>query len=72
MEDSDNSYKFVPKECYKLDSFTPDMPIYAGMNFPGDLPNNGFIYTDENGKDRFFVISQSGEDGSLGFSEEEL
>ena len=48
------------------------MPIYAGMNFPGDLPNNGFIYTDENGKDRFFVISQSGEDGSLGFSEEEL
>ncbi|MBO5610156.1 MAG: hypothetical protein J5929_07305 [Eubacterium sp.] len=72
MEDSNDSYKFVPTECYKLDFFTVNMPIYAGMNFPGDLPNNGFIYTDENGKDRFFVIIQSGEDGSLGIAEEEL
>ena len=72
MEDNNGSYKFVPTECYKLDTFTADTPIYAGMNFPGDMPNNGFIYADENGKDRFFVISQSGEDGSLIINEEEL
>lgn len=72
MKDKDGGYYFEHEECYKLDAFSPDAPIYAGMNFPGDLPNNGFIYTDENGKDRFFVISQSGLDGSIGYVEEEL
>jgi hypothetical protein len=35
------------------------------MNFPGDTPHNGYVISDDNGRDRLFIIDVSGRDGSL-------
>ena len=69
--DDEGNLEILYEERYKLDLFTPEKPLCAGMNFPGDIPNNGFVYTDENGKDRVFIVSESGKDGSLFVSEYE-
>ena len=52
-------------EKYKLDKLTADTPVRAGLNFYGDTPNNGYMFTDDNGVDHLYVIEQSGMDGSL-------
>ncbi len=67
MKDVDDSghVEFLYEEKYKLDELTPEKPLCAGMNFPGDTPHNGYLITDDNGKDRLFIIDLSGRDGSL-------
>ncbi|MCR4584831.1 MAG: hypothetical protein K5686_03825 [Lachnospiraceae bacterium] len=61
----DGYIEFIKEEKFRLDELTPDKPLCAGINFPGDSPHNGYIYTDDNGEDRFFIIDVSGMDGSL-------
>ncbi|SEP78921.1 hypothetical protein SAMN02910369_00638 [Lachnospiraceae bacterium NE2001] len=63
--DDDGNIEYLYEERYKLDVLTPDMPVCAGLNFPGDTPSNGFMYTDSNGNDHLFVLDVSGKDGSL-------
>jgi hypothetical protein len=63
--DDDGNVEYLYDERYKLDALTPDTPVRAGLNFIGDIPNNGFMYTDDTGVDHLFVIGQSGMDGSL-------
>ncbi len=63
--DDDGNIEFLYEECFRKASLKPEKPIYAGLNFIGDFPNNGFMYTDGNGKDRLFVLEESGKDGSL-------
>lgn len=63
--DDDGNIEYLYEERYKLETLTPDMPVCAGLNFPGDTPNNGFMYTDSEGNDHLFVLEVSGKDGSL-------
>ena len=67
--DDDGNAVFDEKEVYKTDVLTPDKPLCAGMNFPGDTPHNGFKYTDADGE-HFYVIDISGRDGSLVVTEQ--
>ena len=68
--DDNGKAEYDMKECFSVKELKPDKPLCAGMNFPGDMPNNGFKYTDRNGTEHFFVISVSGRDGSLVVTEE--
>ena len=61
----DGHIEFLYEERFKLDTLTPDKPVCAGMNFYGTIPNNGYMYTDNEGNDHLFVLEQSGKDGSL-------
>ncbi|MCR4656158.1 MAG: hypothetical protein K5770_08025 [Lachnospiraceae bacterium] len=63
--DDDGNIEFLYEECFKKSSLKPNKPVYAGLNFMGSIPNNGFMYTDEDGNDRLFVLEESGKDGSL-------
>ena len=59
-------------KTYQLDSLTPELPLCASLEFPGDMPTNGFMYTDENGKEHLFLLEVSGKDGSLVSLEHDL
>ena len=50
---------------YTQPELTPELPLVAELTFPGDLPAFAICYTDPAGSTRFFVLSQSGFDGSL-------
>ena len=63
--DDDGNIEYQYTEKFSLDKLTPDTPLLAGLNFIGDMPNNGFMYTDDSGKEHLFVLGQSGMDGSL-------
>ena len=68
--DDDGNAVFDKTEVYITGSITPDKPLCAGMNFPGDTPHNAFEYKDDNGEIHFFVIDISGRDGSLVVTEQ--
>ncbi|MCR5637246.1 MAG: hypothetical protein K6F97_00130, partial [Lachnospiraceae bacterium] len=56
-------------EClYTAEPFTPDQPLIVRVEF-FDTPHNGFSYTDKNGRLRHFILTMSGEDGSIIASE---
>lgn len=40
-------------------------PLSVPMDFPGDVPSNGFSYVDTDGSTKAFSVSLSGKDGSL-------
>lgn len=56
-------------ELYTKDVLRPEVPLLVKTVLYGDLPNNGFSYTDSYGKTRYFAVNPSGEDGSLRFIE---
>lgn len=56
-------------ELYTKDVLRPEVPLLVKTTLFGDMPNNGFSYTDINGKTRYFAVNPSGEDGSLRFIE---
>ena len=70
--DNDGNIEFLYEERYSLDTLTTDLPVCAGLVFPGDTPSNGFMYTDNDGNDHLFVLDVSGKDGSLYIWEYEL
>lgn len=49
----------------ELPALRAGIPLAVPMSFPGDIPNNGFSYVDEQGITRQFTLSMSGRDGSL-------
>ena len=71
FKDFDNNGKpvFLVKELYTKDVFRPDRQLLVKFAFFGSIPNNGFSYTDSNGKTRCYFVSESGKDGSLIFGE---
>ena len=60
---------FRVKELFTKDVLRPERQLLVKYTFFGSIPNNGFSYTDGNGKTRYYSVSQSGMDGSLLFSE---
>ena len=60
---------FQVKELYTKDVLRPERQLLVKYTFFGSIPNNGFSYTDSNGKTRYYFVSESGKDGSLLFGE---
>ena len=60
---------FQVKELFSKDVLRPERQLLVKYTFFGSIPNNGFSYTDGNGKTRYYSVSQSGMDGSLIFIE---
>ena len=71
FKDFDNNSKpiFLVKELFTKDVLRPERQLLVKYSFFGSIPNNGFSYTDGNGKTRYYSVSQSGKDGSLLFIE---
>lgn len=59
----------VEKVLYSADVLSPEKPLVVTMELEGAIPNRGITYLDENGTERFFTISMSGQDASLLLSE---
>ena len=67
--DANNKPNFLVKELYTKDVLRPERQLLVKFTFIGTIPNNGFSYTDSNGKTRYYFVSESGKDGSLLFIE---
>lgn len=63
--DDDGNITFAVEETYSQPELTPDRPLVAGLEFPGDMPSNGISYVDADGVTRNFAVDMSGMDGSL-------
>ncbi|MCL2756707.1 MAG: hypothetical protein FWD43_01335 [Coriobacteriia bacterium] len=50
---------------YSTEELKPEKPLVIGMEFAGAIPSRGISYTDENGETKSFVVSISGNDGSV-------
>lgn len=48
-----------------LESLAPDMPLVAGVDFPGDMSACGLLFTDAKGVQRLFCLTISGRNGML-------
>ncbi|MDO5062113.1 MAG: hypothetical protein Q4D77_02975 [Peptostreptococcaceae bacterium] len=69
--DKDGNFTFKEKVAYEMEVLDANRPFIAGVSFFGTIPNNGFSYVDEDGKERKFMIVESGLDGSISFVEYE-
>lgn len=56
---------FDMTEVFRIPVLRPDTPLAVPMSFPGDIPSNGFGYTEADGTLRQFTVGMSGKDGSL-------
>lgn len=63
--DDDGNLTFSVEEVYSQPELTPDRPLVAGLEFIGDMPNNGISYVDADGTSHSFAVDMSGMDGSL-------
>ena len=63
--DDDGNLTFAVEEVYSQPELTPDRPLAAGLEFPGDMPSNGISYVDTDGVIRKYAVDMSGRDGSL-------
>ncbi|WP_300708664.1 hypothetical protein [uncultured Desulfovibrio sp.] len=50
----------------------PDTPLCAVVEMIGSIPNIGFSYTAEDGRNLLFSLNYSGQDGSLFLSAEQI
>lgn len=70
LKDADSDdIEFAQMTMYKADNFESGQSLAAGLFFLGSIPNNGIAYTDKNGDQHAFALSESGKDGSLIFIE---
>lgn len=53
------------RELYSLAELTPATPFCLGVVFYGDMTTYGLTFTDENGSEYGYMISESGMDGSI-------
>ena len=67
--DANGKPNLLVKERYTKEVLRPERRLLVKYTFFGSIPNNGFSYTDANGKTRSYAVSQSGMDGSLLFIE---
>lgn len=63
--DAEGHAAFDVETVFSIPSLRAGIPLAVPMNFPGDIPSNGFSYTDTDGTTRTYSISISGRDGSL-------
>lgn len=63
--DTNGHATFDTDEVFCIPALRADIPLAIPMNFPGDIPSNGFSYKDEDGTTKTYTISISGFDGSL-------
>lgn len=67
MQDYDDAgnFAFAAEEVYSQPELTPERPLVAGMEFLGDIPNNGISFTDADGNVKYYAVDMSGRDSSL-------
>ena len=63
--DDAGNFAFAAEEVYSQPELTPERPLVAGMEFWGDIPNNGISFTDADGKVKYYAVDMSGRDSSL-------
>ena len=69
LSDADPANGLAKNEClYTARPLTPEHPLIVRLEFY-DTPHNGFSYMDKNGRLRHFILTMSGEDGSIISSE---
>jgi len=63
--DEEGRASFAVTEVFSLPALRAGVPLAVPMDFPGDIPTNGFSYVDGKGATRQFTLQLSGRDGSL-------
>lgn len=63
--DENGEIDYDVQEMYSQESLTKDKPLVVSLAIMGTIPNVGISYIDENGNEKRYAISMSGEDGSL-------
>ncbi|MBE6910347.1 MAG: hypothetical protein E7474_12365 [Ruminococcaceae bacterium] len=63
--DANGQAAFDAVEVFSVPELRAGVPLMVPMNFPGDIPSNGFSYTDTDATVETFTIGTSGRDGSL-------
>ncbi|MBE7004832.1 MAG: hypothetical protein E7425_11270 [Ruminococcaceae bacterium] len=63
--DASGNATFDITEVFNIPALRAGIPLAAPMSFPGDIPSNGFSYTDSDGTTKTYAIGVSGRDGSL-------
>ena len=53
------------KELFSYGTLTPKKPLVIGTNFFGVIPDRGISFKDTNGVERYYVLTMSGDDGSI-------
>ncbi len=56
---------FYYEVLYERERLEPGLALYVTTCFYGDIPNNGISFVDDMGRERFFAVDISGEDGSV-------
>lgn len=65
---NEDGYYFENGIIYSTDALLPEKPFVVSAEYqPGVAPNKAVSFLDENGITKYFLIGESGEDGSLGF-----
>ena len=55
------------KPLAPLGSFSAQQTVAVTLQFVGDMPDNGVMYTDQAGVEHALALDMSGDDGSLFF-----
>lgn len=63
--DANGKATFDITEVFSIPNLRAGIPLAVPMSFPGDIPSNGFSYTDKDGSTKAFSIGVSGLDSSL-------
>ncbi len=63
--DANGHATFDIAEAFSVPQLRAGVPLMVPMSFPGDIPSNGFSYTDADGTTKTYTVSISGRDGSL-------
>jgi hypothetical protein len=63
--DAEGKATFDVETVFNIPSLRSGIPLAVPMSFPGDIPSNGFSYTDTDGTTKTYSIGVSGRDGSL-------
>lgn len=56
-------------ELYSFPQLTPEQPLVADVNFPGDMSAYAITFTDSKGVNRTFILTTSGRNNALIFYE---
>ncbi|SFE04391.1 hypothetical protein [Succiniclasticum ruminis] len=65
LEKFEDKPVFLAQTLYTKEVLNPERPLLVKLCLYGSVPNNGFSYTDSEGKTRYYAINASGKDGSL-------
>lgn len=71
LEDFDETgeIEFKTSELLPMDELIPERALLLRIPFMGTIPNYGISFVDSIGQERYFILQESGRDGSLLLSE---